>query len=509
MKINRRNFLKVAGLSAAGASLFSSCTAAKDYSKNKKPNIIFIAIDDMNDWTGFLGGHPQAKTPNMDKLAAKGVNFVNAHCPAPGCSPCRNALLFGIEPFNSGLYPFYDHMKMDEKELDKYTTLPQLFKQNGYNTYGSGKIHHGRQWTYIKDDGKREWTENNEKKLKELPALVYDKKAGHVHGNSRKMAFCPTKSPLDDHPDYATVKYGIEILKRKHDKPFFLGLGFVKPHLAFVCPKEYFDMHAGPISPPAIKSDDLSDVPWPGRAMAKLKDDNRFRKDKSWEKVRRAYLACISWTDANVGRVIDELEQSPWKDNTIVVLWSDHGYHLGEKRSFKKFSLWEEATRIPFIIYDSRNKNNNGTCKEAVSLIDIYSTLTEMAGVTAPNYIDGESLIPWLTKPDMPRKKPAITSWGRGNYTIRTRDFRYTRYFDGSEELYNNKQDPQEWKNLADDPKFAKNIDDLKKWLPENEAPLVLKGKALHNVIDADQPELKDFKNSWENMNKNIKPPLK
>lgn len=508
-EISRRSFLKLAGVSLAGLSACSSFASAQNSKSATKPNVLFIAIDDMNDWTGFLGGHPQAKTPNMDLLAEKGVNFRNAHCPAPACSPCRNALLFGIEPFHSGLYPFYDHIKMDPKELGKYTSLPQLFKENGYHTYGSGKIHHGREWTYLKDDGKLEWTENNEKVLKALPALVYDKKAGYVLGKSRKMAFCPTQSPLDHHPDYATAKYGIDVLKRKHDKPFFLGLGFVKPHLAFVCPKEYFDLHAGPISPPAIKSDDLSDVPWPGRANAKLGDDLRYRKDKAWEKVHRAYLACISWTDANVGRVLDALEKSPYKANTIVVLWSDHGYHHGEKRSFRKFSLWEEATRVPFIIWDSRQtKKKERNCDQPVSLIDIYATLTEMTGLKKPTYVDGESLVPWFENPDQPRKRPAITTWGRGNYTIRTRDWRYIRYFNGSEELYHNKKDAQEWNNLANDPKHTQKKEELKKWLPENEAPLVLKGKALHNVADADKPDLKGAQKMWDRVNAVIQPPL-
>ncbi|MEN8128327.1 MAG: sulfatase, partial [Planctomycetota bacterium] len=474
-----------------------------------KPNILFIAIDDMNDWVGFLGGHKQAKTPNMDRLAEKGVNFRNAHCPAPACSPCRNALLFGVQPFNSGLYPFYDNEKVDVEVIDKYTTLPQLFKESGYNTYGSGKIHHGREWTYHKNGGQLEWTENNQKTLDSLPNLVYDKEAGYVLGKSRKMAFCPTKPPLDDHPDYATAKFGIDVLKREHDKPFFLGLGFVKPHLPFVCPREYFDLHAGPISPPAIKSDDLSDVPWPGRGNAQLKDDLRYRKDKAWEKVRRSYLACISWTDANVGRVLDELEKSPWKDNTIVVLWSDHGYHLGEKRSFRKFSLWEEATRVPFIIWDSRETLKTGRkCDEPVSLIDIYSTLTEMAGLKAPDYLDGESLVPWLEEPDKQRKSPAITTWGRGNYTIRSKDWRYIRYFDGSEELYHSKEDVQEWNNLADDPKCAKKKEELRKSLPKKEAPLVYSGKALHNVVDADKPDLKGAKKKWNSVNAKINPKL-
>lgn len=484
-------------------SLVAVSTAA-----DSRPNVLFIAIDDMNDWTGFLGGHEQAITPNMDQLASRGVAFRNAHTPAPACSPCRNALLFGIQPFHSGLYPFYDLHKMDPRILEPYTSLPQLFKDSGYRTYGDGKIHHGMQWAY-EGGGQSQWTEHNYAAHKALPPLVYDADAGYVIGNSRKMAFCPTTSPLEDHPDYCTAKYGVEVLGRKHNAPFFLALGFIKPHLPFVCPKKYFDLYPDPIKPPPIKLDDLTDVPWAGRGNAKITDDFRFRTDQAWEKVRRAYLACNSWTDANVGRVLDALESSPYAKNTIVVLWSDHGYHQGEKRSFRKFSLWEEATRVPFIIWDTRGQDGNGAeCAEAVSLIDIYKTLTELTGVQPPDYVDGVSLVPWLKDPAKPRPVPAITSWGRGNYTVRTRDWRYIRYFDGSEELYHNAVDPQEWDNLASDPNCAGKKAELAALLPKEEAPLVLSGKALHNVVDADKPDLGGTKKSWKSINQKIDPKL-
>jgi len=309
--------------------------------------------------------------------------------------------------------------------------------------------------------------------------------------------------------DEKSANFAAEVLGKKHDKPFFLALGFIKPHLPFVAPKKYFDLYSDPIKPPAIKTDDLADVPWAGRSNAMLRDDLQFRNDKAWEKVRRAYLACISWTDANVGRVLDTLEKSPWRDNTIVVLWSDHGFHLGEKRSFRKFSLWEEVTRVPFLIWDTRHKIMKGRrCDEPVSLIDIYPTLTNMAGLKQPDYVDGVSLVPWLKNPGQAREEPAITTWGRGNYTIRTRNWRYIRYFDGSEELYYHKQDPDEWKNLAGLSEFAAKKEELKKWLPKKEAPLVLSGKAVHFAGDADKPELNSIKMTWKQINARIKPPL-
>jgi arylsulfatase A-like enzyme len=245
--------------------------------------------------------------------------------------------------------------------------------------------------------------------------------------------------------------------------------------------------------------------------MAKLGDDLKFRSEDAWEKVRRSYLACISWADYNVGRVLETLEKSPHADNTIIVLWSDHGYHQGEKRSFRKFSLWEEATRVPFIIVDPRpGKTKSGNCNEAVSLIHVYRTLADMAGLEAPGYVDGKSLVPQLNDPAAPIAMPAITTWGRGNYTVRDDNWRYIRYFDGGEELYNHSSDPQEWNNLIDDASLAAKKNELAAFLPKSESPLIKTGISLHNVIDADKKEkLKSFKNqTWPGMKKKLKPAI-
>ncbi|MEL7264309.1 MAG: sulfatase, partial [Planctomycetota bacterium] len=479
----RRLFLIFTGFLIAGWS--SNLRAAP-------PNILFIAIDDMNDWTGFLGGHPQAKTPNMNALAKKGVNFTNAHCVAPACSPSRNALLYGVQPFKSGLYPFYSRDEIPKSVLGQYTSLMQFFKDNGYGTYGAGKVHHGSTTNY------REWTEF--RKPPEHP-LVYDPDSGYQQGKSKKMAFCPTTNPLEEHPDHKVASYGIEVLSRTHEKPFFLAVGIVKPHLAFVCPKQFFDLYPDPIASPAIHPEDLDDVPWVGRAMAKINDDQRYRKDEAWERVRRAYLACISWADYNIGRVLDALANSPHADNTIVVLWSDHGYHLGEKRSFRKFSLWEEATRVPFIIWDPRpgRQPSSHECDQAVSLINIYRTLADLAGLVPPEYVDGESLAKSLINPERQIGRPAITTWGRRNYTVRSDHWRYIRYHDGSEELYAHTVDSNEWSNLAKDPKWKSQKNKLALAVPKSEAPLVRQGISLWNVIDADQPpaKMKQFKQQF------------
>jgi arylsulfatase A-like enzyme len=448
---------------------------------NPPPNILFIAIDDMNDWTGFLGGHPQAQTPNMDRLAKKGVNFTNAHCSAPGCSPSRNALLYGVEPFNSGLYAFYEG-GAPTVAVSSRPSLPQFLKEHGYKTFGAGKIHHGSKADPV------EWSDYL---APSKDKLRLDVAAGYQVGNSFKMSFCPTTNPLEEHPDYKVASYGVDILGQKHDKPFFLAVGIVKPHLPFVCPKRFFDLYPDPVDPPRINPDDNSDIPAVGRAMEKTGDSNRFTSDQAWNKVRRAYLACISWADFNIGRVLDALAASPYADNTIVVLWSDHGFALGEKNHFRKFALWEETTRVPFIIWDAREKNAPAgrTVCDAVSLINIYRTLGELAGLEVPADVEGVSLVPQLKDPGMPMEHPSICTWGRGNYAVRDRDWRYIRYYDGTEELYSHKVDPDEWTNQANNPEYAEVKKRLAASLPSPEAPLVREGVAEWSIaVSADNP---------------------
>ncbi|MEL6105315.1 MAG: sulfatase [Planctomycetota bacterium] len=469
--------------------------------ENRRPNVLFVAIDDMNDWTGFLDGQSQSITPNLDRLAQRGTNFTNAHCSAPACSPSRLSLLFGVEPFESGLYPFYDHEKIPAKLIGQFTSLPANFRRHGYKSFGAGKIFHGTK------ELREDWDEYHQP---ELTKLRYAAQHGYQQGNSTKMAFCPTKNPLQEHPDHQVANYGIEVISREHEKPFFLAVGIVKPHLAFVCPKPFFEALPTKIEPPKIRPNDLADVPLVGRSMAKLSDDFRFRRDEAWEKVHRSYLACISWADYNIGRVLDALEASPHADNTIVVVWSDHGYHQGEKRSFRKFSLWEESTRVPFIIFDPRMKHSKHRCDEAVSLIHVYRTIADLADVPVPSNVSGRSLRPQLMDPSTPLDVPALTTWGRGNYSVRDDRFRLIRYFDGGEELYDHETDPNEWTNLADSSEHADVKLRLATHLPREEAPLVKDGISLWNVIDADRPSrLKKFASeTWPSWVKKLVPPI-
>lgn len=454
-------------------------SASSLLAQQKQPNILFIAIDDMNDWTGFLGGHSQTITPNMDKLAKIGVNFTNAHTSAPGCSPSRNALLYGVQPFKSGLYPFYEH-DIHEQLMQQYTSLPRLLKENGYNTFGAGKIHHGN----LKDT--REWNDYlDTKSIKKR----FRAGEGYVKGNNGKYSFRPTLNPDEEHIDHQVASYGIEKLNEKHDKPFFLAVGIVKPHLPFDAPARFFDALPDDITPPETIENDFEDIPAVGKSLQKKGEYNHYKSKGVWNDVRKAYLACISWADYNIGRVLDALENSEYADNTIVVLWSDHGFHLGEKETFKKFTLWEEATRVPFIIYDTRNKKiqKGRTYAEPVSLINVYKTIADYTNVSTPDYVDGESLKPIVKDQSVVLDAPTIIAWGRGNYSVRTKSFRYIRYFDGGEELYNHDDDPNEWKNLASDTKFTVLKNELKALLPKQEEAMVEDHVSKWSVEGADK----------------------
>ena len=486
--------------------------------EKSQPNVLLICVDDLNDWVSFLDGHPQSKTPHMKKLAEKGVNFSDAHCTSPGCSPSRNAFFFGVEPHNSGLYPFYDIVEIEPGNIDHYTPMPLLFRQNGYFTVGLNKVYHNpdneykqkEQWDIYKSMG-----DSNMNLLLDqgyVPEKAKNSK-NPARSKAKRLIACPADNPKEDFRDYKIADYAANFLSKNHKKPFFLAVGFILPHTPLIAPKENFDRFSDAIIEPPFKYDDLQDIPIAGQSNAQIYVEKPMREHDAWEQMRRAYLSCVSFTDDNVGIVMDALNQSAYVDNTIVVLWSDHGFHLGEKRSFSKFSLWNEATRVPFIIYDPRNETGNQQiCEEPVGLINVYKTLCDLTGLEAPDHVDGISLKPWVYQPKTPKKSPAMTTWGRGNYTLKTKKWRYTRYFDGTEELYNQSNDSNEWNNLASNPEFKPLMESFQNsWLPKSEKPQVRSGIKLYNVSDADNPTkninsykrlVKDYQSSG------LKPPL-
>jgi iduronate 2-sulfatase len=437
----------------------SSTLSAADASS--KPNILYIAVDDLNDWIGCLGGHPQAKTPNIDALAARGVNFTNAHCACPVCNPSRTALMCGLRSGSSGVYG---------NEINRRTTkckdLPPLnthLSQNGYKIMGAGKIYHGDEDQFGHWD---DYIKGGKHKGDQKPGAGENDGVGGIK-------FAPTDGQDETTHDYATVEYCIEQLNAKHDKPFFLACGLHKPHMPWNVPRKYYDMFPlESIQLPEVLESDLSDVPSAGQKMANADGDHaNILKSGRWKEAVRGYLAAHAYCDAMVGRLMAAFDKSPHRQNTIIVFWGDHGWHLGEKQHWRKFTLWEEATRSPLFFVAPGVTQANSKSARPVDFMSIYPSLCELCGLDRPEHVQGFSIVPLLKDPSAAWDKPAVTSHGYKNHAVRTEKWRYIRYEDGSEELYDEVNDPKEWKNLADDPTLAYVKTDLARWLPAENVP--------------------------------------
>ncbi len=315
-----------------------------------RPNVLFIAIDDLNDWTGCLGGHPQAKTPNLDRLAKSGVLFTNAHCPAPACNPSRTAIFTGRSPHRSGLY---SNMQKMREVLPDAELIPKTFSKAGYHSSGSGKLLHyfidAASWDdYFPEAG----SENP------FPRTLYPDKRPVSLPRGGPWQYVETDWAALDATDeqyggdYLVAKWVSEQLAREHAKPFFLACGIYRPHEPWFVPKKYFEPF--PLAtiqlPPGYKEDDLDDLPDEGKRRGPNRYFAHIQKHGQWKQGIQGYLASIYFADTMLGKVIDALEQSPYADNTIVVLWSDHGWHLGEKQHWQKFTGWRACTRVPLII---------------------------------------------------------------------------------------------------------------------------------------------------------------
>jgi arylsulfatase A-like enzyme len=408
------------------------CLTAK-----QKMNILFIPVDDLNHWVGYTGRNPQSKTPNIDRLSKMGVSFSNAHCAAPACEPTRASLFSGLRPSTSGCYLNGHSWK---KYVKEGICLNATFKKSGYYVMGTGKTYHssagGKQGIY-----EDEWDE--------YPPLA----KSSTGGASKYQAYfepLPLKMKDEDLGDWHSVNYCIEQLGKKRDKPFFLACGMIKPHLPWAVPQKYYDMFPKDEIklPPHIKND-FSDIPKIAHKIGVPGDHPKFLKTGRWKDAIQSYLATIAYVDVCIGRLLDALETSPHKDNTVIVLWGDHGWHLGEKERWRKFTLWEEATRAPLIWYAPGVTKANTVCSKPVDFMSIYPTLCELAGIDTPSHVEGKSLVPLLKDPKAKWNGVAVTTHGYMNHSVRNEHWRYIRYKDGSEELYDHRKDPYEWKNLA------------------------------------------------------------
>ncbi len=415
----------------------------------QKPNVLFIAIDDLNDWVGCLGRHPNAKTPNIDRLAARGVLFSNAHCQAPICGPSRASLFTGLLPTTSGIYAQISDRQIPKASAaaSKATLLPKYFEQNGYQTFACGKLFHNGDKAKVFQDygGHSSFGPKPKKRFKYDPAWFPEKIGGT---QTDWGAFPETDAEM---PDFKIAAYGVKQLEAKHDKPFFLAVGFMRPHVPWYVPQKWFDMHpVESVALPPYLANDFDDIPEMSAKVNELPampSTEWAKKTGEWKNMVQSYLACTSFVDAQVGKVLDALDASPYRDNTIVMLWSDHGYHLGEKNRFAKQALWDRANRIPLIISAAGTKP--GVCNQPVGLIDLYPTLVDLCDLPANPSNDGHSIVPLLEDPKSNWEHPTLTSYGPDNHAVQTERYRFYQYEDGSMELYDHERDPNEWKNLA------------------------------------------------------------
>ena len=425
-----------------------------------KPNVLFISIDDLNNWPAVLQGHPDAKTPNIDRLASQGTLFTDAHCQFPLCGPSRASLMSGM---HSTSLEFYTHMKDEELQQrahEKGTLLlHEYFAEHGYKTMAVGKICHNHV-----PEGSVDMSGDREP-FGPRPKPGFKWKSEET---STDWAAFPEKD--EDTADYRAAAWAVDRLNEKHDKPFILMAGFLRPHVPWFVPQKWFDKQVSSkdLKMPAYKADDWDDIPAFAKTVAQepqYPTTDWAVENGEWENIVQAYLACITYVDAQVGKVLNALENSEYADNTIVYLWSDHGYHLGEKGLFKKVTLWDSSTRVPMIIAGPGLPKGQ-VSDRVVRLLDIYPTLLDLCGLPENPKNEGFSLKPLLERPDGFRNRPAVTTLFRYNHSVVDEEYRYIRYEDGSEELYDRKADPHEWTNLATQPSLGPVKTRLAKYLP-------------------------------------------
>ena len=523
----------------------SSCESQESNKGLERPNVLFIMVDDLNDYQGAFGGHPQAKTPHIDKLAQSGTTFSNAHTNVPVCQPSRNSLFTGIYPHKSRDFGWTPHFK--QAVLKNKKTLIELFKENGYATYGTGKLLHKNIKKYwdewgvpeginygphaysgIDEKGKRimghssvpepfrsiNVVDGSFAPLSDTPVISDEKgglkETGWTYG--KKMYRYVNDTDRDLLPDEQHAKWIAKKFKQLEkdttNQSFFMGVGFVNPHTPLYAPQKYFDMFPlDDIQMPVIKDDDIDDIFYStvypstemGLAYFKKLRQSFPKGDEGLRRFLQAYLACVAFVDDQIGEVMNALNNSKFKDNTIVIFTSDHGWQMGEKDYLYKNSPWEESTRIPYIIRHPKLSTPGSKVKHPVSLIDMYPTLVDLCQLENNNIntssevvLDGFSLKPFLQDVKTTNWKGpngALTVLGAGinepiegigfsnnpgalwhiqittdldtsyvsqqNYSYRTKDWRYILYKNGKAELYNNANDVYEWTNLAEDKKYA------------------------------------------------------
>lgn len=455
-----------------------------------RPNLLLISIDDLNDWTGCLGGHPQAWTPNIDRLAQRGTLFTNAHCQSPVCNPSRVSMLTGRYPHSTGVY-FLSPPLTAAPALEGVLTLPERFAQNGYRTMAVGKIFHGQDKRFFHE---------------------YGGSNGGMGPRPQKKISQPHGHPLWDWgaypdsdeamPDRKAAKWAIEKLGREYERPFLLAVGFYRPHVPMYAPQKWFDMHPREaVQLPVVRRDDRDDLSPYAIDLTNLNHVSPahqwVQEAGQWDHAVQAYLASVSFVDHCVGLVFDALEAGPHDRNTIVVLFSDHGFHLGEKQHWAKRTLWEDGTRVPLVIAAPDFPSARRSPRPA-ELLDVFPTLLELADLPPDSAQEGQSLVPLMRNPMAEWNYPALTSFGPGNYSVRSARYRLIQYRDGSREFYDHQNDPHEWSNLAVVPEMSALIAEHAAFLPQREHALLPGNSTGHKALAAANQKLRRLQKADE-----------
>lgn len=519
--------------SALLLALVTAFTAVAD----SKPNILFIAIDDLNDWIGCMDGHPQVKTPHMDRLAERGVLFTEAHCPSPVCGPSRAAIMSGMRAWKTGVY---SNNANYPKRLPDVEAMPQYLKRHGYTTIGAGKLFHGSHnfpdgsFDRYGPSSSHPWPKEAILSSRQTPVYEWNFEgkvitfplngmpADRIWKDTHTFDWGPMDLPDHEFRDAKDVAWTIGEIERGLEEPYFLGFGFHLPHQPLHAPKRFHDMY--PLDevelPPHIEGD-LDDLSRSGRDYALIPttsgEHRSVVKYGQWENAVSSYLATVTFVDEMLGKLLHSLESSGQADNTWILLWSDHGWHLGEKEHWGKATGWYRATRVPLIIVPPEKGAPEGfvpgsVCNQPVNLIDLYPTIIDIGNLPDKSQLDGQSLVPLVADPKADWSDHTVTTFGRGNHSISGKRWRYIQYFDGSAELYDRERDPNEWNNLIDDPEHADIVAAMKKKIPEEKlwkqfirygdfkaviptdgSPMLLFNHAVENNLEERFDESKDY----------------
>ncbi len=457
-------------------------------------NVVFIAVDDLNDWVGFMGGHPDALTPNMDRLASMGVVFENTSCAAPVSNASRTALLTGLRTSTTGVYGNEEFMR-ESDIINEGVTLPKYFSNHGYWSAARGKIFHHpngawadpQSWDSQENMGGTPLNAKKEpgKQANGMPILTSG------GGGSVVLDWAGLDVDETETNDWLNAEWAAAEIMKEHDKPFFVACGIFRPHLPWYVPQKYFDRFDADTLALAERDPEESLEKLSKRALKmtglnKPNHEYNLLKDAGMEQEAvRAYLACISYADDCIGQIVDAIEQSPNRDNTIVVLWGDHGWHLGEKQRYRKFSLWERSCKMPLIVVAPGVGTPGTRCSKPVNLLDLYPTLVSLAGLPANEKNEGLDITPLIKNPDAEWTTPSITTLGQNEHSVRGERFRYIIYADGSEEMYDHQTDPNEWNNIVNDPAFADEKARLRSYLPKINVESIGNSKTPKNAKEA------------------------